>query len=238
MGLIVFKSLGIGAVALILAACGALKPHPAGPPTPGPAAPGAIPGKAYQIDDTQSELRVLVRRAGPLARFGHNHVIVNRALHGTVTVADAPDLSAFSLDAPAAGFTVDDAEARAEEGPDFAAEVPDDARSGTLHNMLGAAVLDAGEFPQIVVKSVAVSSPGGAAPAGALIATVAVSIAGHESRIDVPFSLRSADGQLSATGTFELRQTELGLTPYSLMLGALQVQDALTIKFKIVARPG
>jgi hypothetical protein len=35
----------------------------------------------------------------------------------------------------------------------------------------------------------------------------------------------------------ELRQTDLGLTPYSLMLGALQVQDAMTVKFKIVALP-
>jgi len=34
-----------------------------------------------------------------------------------------------------------------------------------------------------------------------------------------------------------LRQTALGLTPYSLMLGALQVQDAITIKFNIVASP-
>jgi hypothetical protein len=35
----------------------------------------------------------------------------------------------------------------------------------------------------------------------------------------------------------ELRQTALGLTPYSLMLGALQVQDAIRIKFNIVASP-
>jgi hypothetical protein len=32
-----------------------------------------------------------------------------------------------------------------------------------------------------------------------------------------------------------LRQSVLGLTPDSLMLGALQVQDAITIKFQIVA---
>jgi hypothetical protein len=43
---------------------------------------------------------------------------------------------------------------------------------------------------------------------------------------------------LSATGSLELRQSNLGLTPYSLMMGALQVQDAMTIKFKIVATPG
>jgi hypothetical protein len=33
----------------------------------------------------------------------------------------------------------------------------------------------------------------------------------------------------------EIRQSVLGLKPYSLMLGALQVQDAMTIKFQIVA---
>jgi hypothetical protein len=32
-----------------------------------------------------------------------------------------------------------------------------------------------------------------------------------------------------------LRQSDLGLTPFSVMLGALQVQDEMHIKFKIVA---
>jgi hypothetical protein len=31
----------------------------------------------------------------------------------------------------------------------------------------------------------------------------------------------------------ELRQSALGLTPYSLLHGALQVQDAMQLKFKI-----
>ena len=235
-----FKSLGICAAALVLAACGALKPQQAAPPVPAetPKAGAAkIQGKTYRIDAAQSELRVLVRRAGPLAHFGHNHVMVNRALSGAVDVAEAPGGSAFWLDAPAADFAVDDARARAEEGPDFAADVPEEAKSGTLHNMLSTAVLDAAEFPQIVVKSVAVVSAPDAAAAGDFIATVAVSIAGHEARIDVPFKLQSDSSRLSATGSFELRQTDLGLTPYSLMLGALQVQDELTIKFKIIALP-
>ena len=33
----------------------------------------------------------------------------------------------------------------------------------------------------------------------------------------------------------ELRQSALGLTPYSIMFGALQVQDAVTIKFRLIA---
>ena len=37
-----------------------------------------LPGRVYRIDERQSELRILVYRAGPLARLGHNHVMVNR----------------------------------------------------------------------------------------------------------------------------------------------------------------
>jgi hypothetical protein len=195
-----------------------------------------FPGKRYRVDESQSELRVLVYRAGPLARLGHNHVVVNRALSGAVSLAEGA--SAFRLTVPAAGFAVDDAQARGEEGLDFAADVPEGAKSGTLQNMLGAALLDADEFPVITVDSVAVTGAQGAPDSGSMIATVSVSVAGHESTVQVPFTLQSDSNRLSATGSLGLRQSDLGLTPYSLMLGALQVQDLMTIKFKIVALPG
>jgi hypothetical protein len=236
----VFKTFGVCAFALILAACVAHKARHAGPQNPNePVWPmhQQLPGRIYQVDAGQSELRVLVYRAGPLARFGHNHVVVNRALRGAVNLAEQPGASGFWLSVPVDGFVVDDAQARREEGPDFAAEVPDDARSGTLQNMLGTALLDAAEFPVISVNSVSVSDPPGAPGSGPLIATVAISVAGRESRIEVPVNLQSDSGRLDATGSLDLRQSALGLTPYSLMLGALQVQDAMTIKFKIVAVP-
>jgi hypothetical protein len=241
--MLVFKTFAIGALALLLAACGALKPH--NPVRPNPNAPvlpldQRFPGKLYRIDETQSELRILVYRAGPLARLGHNHVMVNRSLRGAVNLADAPDASVFRLTVPVAGFVVDDALARREEGPDFDSEVSEDAKAGTLQNMRSAAVLDADEFPLIAVNSVAFSAPPGAAGAvgaDSMIASVAISVAGHDSKIDVPFALRRDSNGLSASGTLQIRQSALGLTPYSLMLGALQVQDAMTIKFNIVAVP-
>jgi hypothetical protein len=235
----VFKSWSIGVLALLLTACGALKTRHAAPPSPEESIPppGLPPGVAYHIDENQSELRILVYRAGPLARFGHNHVIVNHAIHGVVSLADVAGDSVFWLNVPVAGFVVDDSEARREEGADFASDVPDDAKSGTLHNMLSAALLDAEEFPVITVKSVAASRAQNGSGAGALTATVAISIAGHESTVDVPFTLQVDSRRLSASGSLELRQSVLGLTPFSLMLGALQVQDAVTIKFEIVAVP-
>ena len=246
-----FKSIKLGVVALLLAACTAPGPRHATPQNPGesPAAP-PLHGTVYRIDESRSELRILVYRAGPLAHLGHNHVIVNRSIHGMVNLAETAQETEFSMEVPAAAFVVDDAQARSEEGPDFAAAVPDEAKSGTLHNMLSTSLLDAEEFPTITVKSIAVAGAPGAPgalgtlgtrsdmqEAGTLTVTVAITVAGHESRVDVPFTLRRDSDHLSAVGSLELRQTALGLTPYSLMLGALQVQDAMTVKFNIVAAP-
>jgi hypothetical protein len=210
----------------------------------------------------QSELRVLVYRAGPLARMGHNHVMVNRSLRGEVDLPRDVAAASFRLIVPADAFMVDDADARREEGSDFAGDVPDDARSGTLRNMLSPAVLDAAEFPEITVQSLAVqgqmaldeesstptSSRSARAPVrapdgtktmrGQLIVTVALSVTGHQLTREVPMSLLLYSGGLASIGELRVRQSDLGVTPYSLMLGALQVQDEITIKFKIVAVEG
>jgi YceI-like domain len=244
--LLVSKSIKLGVVALLLAACTAPGPRHATPQNPGesPAAP-PLHGTVYRIDESRSELRILVYRAGPLAHLGHNHVMVNRSIHGVVNLADSVAETQFSMEVPAAAFVVDDAQVRSEEGPDFAAAVPDDAKSGTLHNMLSTSLLDADEFPMITIKSIAIAGAGAPGTprfdlqdAGAVTFTVAISVAGHESRLDVPFTLHRDSEHISAVGSLELRQTALGLTPYSLMLGALQVQDAIKIKFNIVANPG
>ena len=215
----------------MLAGCAAYQSRHTGQPIPGESPwPTAlrVPGKTYRIDEARSELRILVYRAGPLARLGHNHVVVNRSLQGAAKVAGGG--SGFWLKIPAKGFVVDEPQARSEEGVDFAADVPDDAKSGTLAHMLSAAVLDADEFPEISVTGVA-----GPPDAHPMVVAVTVRVAGHESTIDAPFTLDIDSGSMSASGSLEIRQSALGLTPYSLMLGALQVQDTLTVKFKIVA---
>ncbi len=229
------KTWSVAIVVLALAGCGPPRPRQAAPGGPEVSVPNRGPppsGRVYRVNEQESELRVLVYRAGALAGLGHNHVMINHAVRGSVTLDAAP---AFSLNLPVAAFVVDDAQARLEEGADFAAAVPDGAKAGTLRNMRSSAVLDADEFPVITLDSVAVSAAAAGPGTGTMTAAVAISIAGRESRIDVPFLVRIEAGRLSATGTVELRQSALGLTPYSLLLGALQVQDSMTVKFKIVA---
>lgn len=221
---------------LLLAACGSHPPRQATPPT-APAAPqsSTLAAGAYRVDPAESEIRLLVYRAGPMARLGHNHVIVNREIVGAARIAPATasgdgGATSFSLTIPAAGFVVDDRTARDEEGADFSAEVSDDARSGTLRNLLSAELLDAARFAVITLESVSV-----AADRGVMTSTVSVNVAGHRSTWVVPFTVVSVAGRLNATGSVMLRQSTLGLTPFRVMLGALAVQDEFTVKFKLVA---
>jgi hypothetical protein len=228
----VVKSAAIAVLLLVLTACGAPRPHPAvrQPATQPVASSLALPPAGiYPIDSGNSELRVLVYRAGAFARLGHNHVIVNRAVSGSVRLAATVTASSFSLTVPVTGFTVDEAQLRREEGSDFPGEIADDAKTGTLENMLSPALLNAAAFPIITVQSVALQGA-----QGAVTATLKISVAGHEAMAAAPFLLQYDAHRLTATGSLELRQTAMGLTPYSLMLGALQVQDAMQIKFKIV----
>jgi polyisoprenoid-binding protein YceI len=184
----------------------------------------------YRIDSSRSELRLLVYRAGALANLGHNHVISNRGVNGTIVVAPMFADSSLSLSAPIAAFMVDDAQARREEGGDFPGEISDDAKSGTMNNMTGPALLNAAQYPVISVRSLRLAQSH-----GDLTATLAVSVAGHDSTLEAPFLLTADRNSLAATASFELRQSALGLTPFSLLLGALAVRDAMQVKLNVVA---
>jgi polyisoprenoid-binding protein YceI len=224
-----FNRIAIAIAIVSLAACAAPRPRPVTRQVPAGAALQSLPAPGeYPIDSSGSELRLLVYRAGPLGNLGHNHVMVNRAVTGLVQIgADVP-ASSFSLKLRADSFVIDDAQSRREEGGDFPGDIPEDAKEGTRRNMLSSAVLNADEFPDISVKSVSLTGT-----VNELNADLEISAAGHTSRLSVPLTLQGDAHRLTAEGSMELRQTALGLVPYSLLHGALQVQDAMQLKFKI-----
>jgi hypothetical protein len=43
-------------------------------------------------------------------------------------------------------------------------------------------------------------------------------------------------GELLVVGKLPLKQTDLGLAPFTALLGVLQVQDEMQLQFRIVAR--
>jgi hypothetical protein len=225
----VFNRIVIAVLVLSVAACAARQPRPVTPHLPAQAALQSLPAPGeYPIDSGGSELRLLVYRAGPLGNLGHNHVLVNRAVTGSVQIGAGVSASSISLRMRAADFVVDDAQSRLEEGADFPGDIAEEAKAGTRRNLLGSAVLNAAEFPDITVKSASLTGT-----LNELNADLEISAAGHTSRVSVPLSLQGDAHHFIAAGSMELRQTALGLIPYSLMHGALQVQDAMQLKFRI-----
>jgi hypothetical protein len=221
-------------LALVLSGC-PLRPLPTAPPQVAAETPAPHEGVPYDIVADESLLTIRVYRGGTLASAGHNHLIALHALTGTVYVPADVLRTSFEAHIPVAAFTVDEAALRAQEhSQDFPADVPDAAREGTRRNMLGEALLDGEHSPQIVLQAVRLSEAGG--EARAVLARVQTTVRGEVRTISVPVRYQFTAGALIASGEAPLRQSELGLTPFSALLGALQVQDEMRVRFRIVAR--
>jgi polyisoprenoid-binding protein YceI len=186
--------------------------------------------RTLQVDPERTVVTVIVRRAGPLARLGHDHVITSADEAGSVWLGSTPADSSFELSVPVERFDVDSPAARAAAGPEFAASVPDDARAGTRHNMLRAEVLDGAHFPAITLRSAAAS---GAWPQP--IVRVAATLKGVERDYEIPVVVERDANGLVARGELRLNQTDFGITPFSVAGGAIQVADTLEIRFEIAA---
>lgn len=226
---------------MMLVGCPAPPRAPAPTAVPGTVSPSQQPaahvGVPYDIAADASLLTMLVYRGGTLASAGHNHVIASHELSGAVYVA--PDLlqSSFEVHIPVATLTVDEASLRAaQSSSDFPPDVSASAQEGTRHNMLGPALLDAGHYPEIVLRALSLERvPGSAADNNTVVAHVQSTVRDQVRSFAVPVHWQLDQGTLELTGTLALRQSELGLTPFSAMLGALQVQDEMHVAFHIVA---
>jgi polyisoprenoid-binding protein YceI len=216
---------------LLAAGCQVLPVAETRPVAPSPA-PVIVPSDAprYAVDPQASEIRLLVYRDGPLARFGHNHVIVGR-VQGEIRAGETAARSGFRLEIPAQSLSVDPPPARAEEGEEFAAQVSDAARRGTRENMLGADVLDAAVHPLIRIESVALTGP-----PWAPTVTARVTLRGTTRDLSFPAAVvRQGDG-LVVIASFPIRQSDFGIQPFSALNGGLRVGDALDVRLRVVAR--
>jgi polyisoprenoid-binding protein YceI len=184
----------------------------------------------YEVSPQSSQLAIYVFRGGKFSRLGHNHVMTSRDLTGRAWVHPQFARSGFELSFPVAQLVVDDAEARRAAGADFPPDIPQSDKDGTRKNMLKPEVLDAERYPQVQLRSAKV---GGTMEAPQVTAQITIKDQSRE--VEVPVKLAVTGEQLTASGEFDILQTEFGMKPFSVALGALEVQDRLHIKFKIVA---
>lgn len=210
-------------------------------PAPGsaPAAPlfpSPRVGHPFDVVPAQSHLIVLVYRAGPLAALGHNHVIACKCITGTVYLQPDRLRASFDLRVAVGQFTVDDPALRAaEHSADFPPDVTPSARQGTRHNMLSPALLNAARFPDVTLRSAGLRHSSGGRPDD-LIADVRVEADGQVHSLSVPVRYRIEADEIVVTSRFPLKLTDLGLTPFSALGGALRVRDGMKVRLELVAR--
>ena len=191
----------------------------------------AAQGEAvFRIDPKASLAVIEVRRAGSLARLGHDHVVASHDVQGYVRPAAGRADLYVAFDR----LVVDEPDLRREAG--FDTHPSPEAIEGTRRNMLGP-VLDAERYPfAVIAVKEAGLSPGTADGGGTRNARVSITL--HGVARDKPVALRidTRGDELDASGTFALDQSEFGITPLSVLGGAIQVQDHIDLRFRIHAR--
>lgn len=227
------------------------QPVPAAAAAPAPTTPGAADAKMdaatlapYQrarqrgqqvlsIAPGRSLIAVTVRRGGAFARFGHDHVVASRAVSGLVAPAAGLADFSFRLDQ----LSVDETELRNQAGLDTQPSA--DAIAGTRHNML-VKVLDAERYPLVKVHVERGAAAGAASNADAnadadVPLAVSITLHGVSRTLTIPVRIERERNTLRASGTARFKQSDFGIVPYSLMGGALAVQDQLELRFELVA---
>jgi polyisoprenoid-binding protein YceI len=213
--------------AVLLAGCTAAPPPPPNQPDTGAgdaakwyrqaAASGT---RVLSIDPAQSLVAVTVRRGGPLARFGHDHVVASHDIEGFAAPAAGRADFHFRLDR----MTVDEAALRQVANLDTQPSV--DAIAGTRTNML-TRVLEAERFPLVILQARQV--------AGQPLA-LSITLHGVTRTVAAPARIDTTPAGLTASGTLQLRQSDFGIVPMSVMGGAMTVQDTMELRYRIVAR--
>src|SRR5216684_4327595 len=183
-------------VALMLAGCAPPvrkpAPAPAGPPADFPESyylEAAARGRpVFRVDPAESLIVIEVRRAGSLARLGHDHVVASHEVGGYV----APDEGRADLYVALGRLSVDEAALRTEAG--FDTQPAESDIAGTRANMLGK-VLEAEKFPFALIRV-----SGADASQRDVTLSVAITLHGSTRTLQAPARIDADAGEMSVTG--------------------------------------
>jgi hypothetical protein len=192
--------------------------------------PGAT-GARFKVLPSESMVQIKVFRAGRLARLGHNHVISSRYLGGEVLVSDDLAQSRASLYLPVASMVVDDPLFRQEAGEGFEYPLSEQDREATRANMLGERLLNAVSHPYVYIRVLGLQE----AEEG-LSATVELTVLDKQLSRQVPVEFSRTACAMSVRSSFELRHAEIGLEAFSVLGGALQVQDMIQVEVDVLGK--
>eukprot|EP01030_Chromulinospumella_sphaerica_P012771 gene12771-12563_t len=158
-------------------------------------APAPLP--LLQFDDGASQITVIVRRGGLLARLGHDHLILVKNLRGSIDQQHNRASLQFRLDE----MLVDPPELRLAAG--LSPQPSADAVAGTRQNMLNR-VLDAARYPLVLLEA--------ERSADGQSLHLSLTLHGVTRRMQLPAQIHSDGRSLRAEGSFTILQSDYGIT--------------------------
>lgn len=177
--------------------------------------------KILRVNAERSLLVFEVRRAGAFARLGHDHVVTSHDVKGFVLQEDGR----ADLSVPLDKLVVDEAALRAEAG--FNPQPTQDDIDGTRRNMLGK-VLEVARFPAALIHITRSAE-------SVNLLNVSITLHGTTRTFAVPADIQATLDGIVVTGNMHFNQSDFGIVPFSILNGAIQVQDRLDMRFRIVA---
>jgi len=213
-------------VTLVLgAAIGGLAFHALG--QPGADRPAArSPGGTYDIDAKKgqgpSRFIAETETSGLTSMFGHDHRIEITDFHGKATFSPAaPGRASLELTIRADSFHL--------LGEDNIG-----ARQ-SIETALREDVLETAKYPEIVFKSRKVTSSRRGDGTYDVRLSGDLTLHGVLRPVTIPARVSLEPGALHAIGTFDVRQTDFNITPFSFVSGTVTIKDTVTLSFDIIA---
>jgi len=178
--------------------------------------------KILRVDSAQSLVVIIVHRAGVLAQLGHDHVIASHNLSGYISMAEGQ----ADLFVPLEQLVVDEPELRTEEGYNTQPSLED--IEATRRNMLKN-TLDSERFPIVFIHIARLD-------ANRPALNVSITLHGITRTYEVQAQIEAVLSGIAVDGRMSFDQSDFGITPFSVLGGALQVQDKLDLRFHILAQ--
>jgi hypothetical protein len=177
----------------------------------------------YEVDPASSLVVIEVTRGGTLAHLGHDHVVASHDVRGYLTPAAGRADLYLRLDR----LVVDERDLRAEA--QFDTQPSAEAIAGTRANMLDKLGAGAHPWALVAVRDVAIDAAG-------IRMNATLTLNGSTRAMDLSPQIVLAADEVGVDGRVALDQTSFGITPFSILGGALQVQDRVAVRFRIRAR--
>ena len=228
------------ACASLLAACTPTAPPAATDSVVEAAVPAGFPAAYYRqaasrhrnilrIDPARSLVLIEVRRGGPFARLGHDHIVASHHVNGYVD----REAGRTDLFVPLDRLAVDEPEYRAEAGLDT--RPTQDDIDGTRRNMLNR-VLEAGAHPFVLIHAEFTDvSRATLRTSSSTTLRTTITLHGVTRSFGVPVEIEETESGMTVSGRLAFNQTDFGMVPMSVLGGAIQVQDRLVLRFRIHA---